>query len=101
MRLLVSDVHNDALPVPIPNGFGGGPLLLDRLSSSGVPRSRMEVVPWDHDRDRMIHTLIEAQLAVRYAKAQKWKSMVAMAPPFHLPRAAMTLASVAHREYPS
>lgn len=100
MRLLVLDVRNDKLAVPIPNGFSGGPLLLEQLQANGIPRSQLEVVAWDHGRDRMIHTLIEAELAVRQAKARSWHSMVVVAPPFHLVRAAITAASVALREFP-
>merc|ERR1719311_770162 len=49
----------------------------------------------------MIHTLIEAETVVRLAKAQRWQSLVVVAPSFHLARAAMTTASVVLREYPT
>eukprot|EP00747_Dinoflagellata_sp_TGD_P072138 gnl/TRDRNA2_/TRDRNA2_157350_c0_seq5.p1 gnl/TRDRNA2_/TRDRNA2_157350_c0~~gnl/TRDRNA2_/TRDRNA2_157350_c0_seq5.p1 ORF type:complete len:103 (+),score=21.96 gnl/TRDRNA2_/TRDRNA2_157350_c0_seq5:51-359(+) len=32
---------------------------------------------------------------------KRWKSLIVVAPPFHLPRAAMTAASVAKKEHPS
>lgn len=100
LRLLVFDVRNEELQNPIPNGFGAGPALLQRLKDFGVPQSAVEVAPWDHQKHGMIHTLIEAELAVRHAKAQGWRSLVVVAPPFHLPRAALTAASVAYREAP-
>jgi len=101
MKLLVLDVRNELLSTPIPNNFGGGPLLLEKLHMAGVSPCQVEVVPWDHDRDTGIHTLMEAQLVVRLAKGRGWRTLVLAAPPFHLVRAAMTTASVALREFPS
>lgn len=100
IRLVIVDVRNDELEYPIPNGFGGGPMYLATLYSSGISQSMIELVAFDHATIPMIHTLVESELVVRHAKVQGWRSLLAVAPPFHLPRAAMTMASVCAREYP-
>lgn len=100
MRFLIFDVRNEELEKSLGGGYGGGPAMLKKLLEHGVPRSSIEVQPYDHKGLKMIHTLFEAELAVRYAKAQGWKSLLVVAPSFHLPRAAMTTASVALREAP-
>jgi len=49
----------------------------------------------------MLHTLIEAEALVRFANVRGYRSLYLVAPPFHLPRAFMTVVTVARREYPS
>eukprot|EP00933_Yihiella_yeosuensis_P027037 TRINITY_DN20971_c0_g3_i1.p1 TRINITY_DN20971_c0_g3~~TRINITY_DN20971_c0_g3_i1.p1 ORF type:complete len:252 (-),score=48.16 TRINITY_DN20971_c0_g3_i1:128-883(-) len=99
-RLLVFDVNNEKLPIGIPNGYGGATTLLASLNEANVPMSQVDLVPYDHETHRMVHTLVEAQCAVRHAKKKGWKSLLVVAPPFHLLRASMTTASVAAREAP-
>jgi uncharacterized SAM-binding protein YcdF (DUF218 family) len=48
----------------------------------------------------MLHTLIEAEALVRFAKAQGYRSLYVVAPPFHQPRAFMTAVTAALRVYP-
>ncbi len=48
----------------------------------------------------MLHTLIEAEALVRFAKSRGYRSLYVVAPPFHQPRAFMTAVTVALREYP-
>jgi hypothetical protein len=48
----------------------------------------------------MLHTLIEAEALVRFAKAQGYRSLYVVAPPFHQPRAFMTAVTAALRAYP-
>lgn len=100
MTLLVVDVNNDELRHPIPNGFGGATKLLACLQSAGIPPSNIELVPFDYAANPMLHTLVESQLVVRHAKARGFRSLIVAAPAFHLPRAAMTVASVCARECP-
>ena len=100
LRILVFDIKNDLLGVSIPNGYGGWAHLRERLTSEGIPLSQFEIVPWDYERDRMLHTLVESENVVRFCKRQGWSSLLVVAPPFHLPRAAITMASVAMRELP-
>lgn len=100
MRFLVVDVDNDKLKVPIPNGFGAAALLRRRLYESGIATNKIDLVAFDHDKLPMIHTLVEAELAVNHAKEKGIRSLLVVAVPFHLPRAAMTAASVALRRFP-
>ncbi len=48
----------------------------------------------------LLHTLIEAEALVRFAKLRGYRSLYVVAPPFHQPRAFMTAVTVARREYP-
>jgi uncharacterized SAM-binding protein YcdF (DUF218 family) len=48
----------------------------------------------------MLHTLIEAEALVRFAKAQGYRSLYVVAPPFHQPRAFMTAVTATLRAYP-
>ena len=48
----------------------------------------------------ILHTLIEAEALVRFAKARGYGSLYVVAPPFHQPRAFMTAVTAALREYP-
>merc|ERR1719341_1654220 len=94
MLFLICDVINDKLQTPISSGFAGSALLIERLTSSGVEASRLVRVGFDYSHEPMIHTLSESELAISAALRQKWDRLLVVAPPFHLPRAAMTAASV-------
>lgn len=49
----------------------------------------------------ILHTLVESQKLVRFAKARGYERLVVVSAPFHQERAFMTVVSVALREYPS
>lgn len=95
---LILQVDNDRLGTPLPGGYGATAGLLKELEKAGMARDRIELADFDHSG--MIHTLVEAETVVRHAKSRAWRSLAVLAPSFHLPRAAMTTASVALREYP-
>lgn len=97
-KLFLLDIDNDKLGVPISSNYGATALLLQKLEAAGISRSCIELGSFDHSG--MIHTLVEARSVVQHAKARGWQSLAVLAPSFHLPRAAMTLASEAMREYP-
>ena len=48
----------------------------------------------------LLHTLIEAEALVRFAKSRGYGSLYVVAPPFHQPRAFMTAVTAARRAYP-
>lgn len=97
LKIIVVNVDNDRLGSPLPN-FGAAPLLLEKFHAAGIPRDNIEMVTFDHSGT--VHTLNEAEHVVRFVKERGWGSIVVVAPAFHLPRAVMTIASVALREYP-
>mmetsp|Transcript_45538 Transcript_45538/g.97640 ORF Transcript_45538/g.97640 Transcript_45538/m.97640 type:complete len:294 (-) Transcript_45538:211-1092(-) len=102
MPFIVSNVDNSRLKQGIDNGFSGAGLLLEKLRLAGIQGPKISLVEWDYAKFPMIHTLAEAQLVVPYLRQHDHLSVVVVATPFHLPRAAMTLASVAWKgEHPS
>ncbi len=64
-----------------------------------VPRTAVQPVPTDPTDN--LNTLIEAQATVRYAKAQRYQSLLVVAASFHQQRAVMTIITVALKEYPA
>ena len=97
-RVLITDVENAHLDNPIPFWSGAPEIMLAVRSALGAGAA-IEVIPFGFT-DR-VHTLREAQALVRYAKSAKLVDLVAIAPPFHLPRAFISTVSEALREYPS
>lgn len=97
-KLFLLDVDNSRLGAPISSNYGATRLLLQKLEAAGVSRDSIELGPFDHSG--MIHTLNESRTVVQHAKAKGWRSLAVLAPSFHLPRAAMTLASEVLRQYP-
>mmetsp|Transcript_588 Transcript_588/g.1355 ORF Transcript_588/g.1355 Transcript_588/m.1355 type:complete len:257 (-) Transcript_588:172-942(-) len=100
LKILILDVEGEKLKGPLQHGFGGKPLLEQKLLSKGIQRRQMEFLPFDYSSGSYVNTLVEAQLVVQHAKAMGWRRLVVAAPSFHLPRAAMTTASVARVQYP-
>jgi len=49
----------------------------------------------------ILHTLIESQKTVRFARAQGYRRLIVVSSPFHQERAFMTMVTVALREYPA
>ena len=98
VNVLVTNVSNSDLSSPI-EGWSGAtklaPLLEGRLDED---EDSVALVPFPFTD--MVHTLNEAKAVVSYCEARGIRDLVVVAPPFHLPRAAMTIISVAIREVP-
>jgi uncharacterized SAM-binding protein YcdF (DUF218 family) len=65
----------------------------------GIADERIEDVPMEPTE--ILHTLIEARAVVRYAETNRYQRLIVVSAPFHQPRAFITTASVALREYPA
>lgn len=85
----------DAGPI---SGYPGFDSSRKGLEAEGIFGEKIHGVP-SHGA-RRIHTRIESEAMVRYAKARDFRSMVVISPPFHQLRAYMTAASVALQEHP-
>jgi len=103
-RFLAVDCDNSRIENKI-DAFSGGPPVAAKLSAdleSGKggegSNSSVELIPFEPTD--MIHTLNEAECAVRFAKAAGAAHLTVLAPPFHLPRCFLTTVSVAAREAP-
>ena len=84
-------------------GFSGGAAGRARLLSlaaGAVAPGCVRLVPFPPELD-MIHTRVEAEALVRFAKAAGFRSVIVTAPPFHQLRAFATIVSVALEEYPT
>lgn len=69
------------------------------MRAADIRSPQILVEAWDYDAHPMVHTLAEAELVVRLAKRRGWRTLLVVAPSFHLPRAAATTASVSMREH--
>lgn len=98
ITLLVLGVENDRLAQPLPGGYGATPALMAALANVGIGSTSVEVAHYDHSAG--INTLTEAEALVSHVKMKGWRSLAVVAPSFHLPRAAMTVASVARKSLP-
>ncbi|XPS87922.1 conserved uncharacterized protein, DUF218 [Desulfosarcina variabilis str. Montpellier] len=79
-------------------GYPGGDQCKAGLQAAGVPAGHICDLP--SGETDFIHTLIESQTLVRYAKDQGLISLLITSPPFHQLRAFMTAVSVALQIYP-
>ncbi len=80
------------------SGYPGFRTWQQALQGQGIGNLQMEGVTGI--TSSILHTLIEAEALVRFAKARGYRSLYVVAPPFHQPRAFMTAVTVALREYP-
>jgi hypothetical protein len=80
------------------SGYPGFRAWQQALQGQGIGNPQMEGVTGI--TSAILHTLIEAEALVRFAKARGYGSLYVVAPPFHQPRAFMTAVTVALREYP-
>ncbi|MEM9807865.1 MAG: YdcF family protein [Cyanobacteria bacterium P01_D01_bin.56] len=79
------------------SGYSGQKAWCDRMAAY-IPIGLIQPVPTAPTTS--LNTLIEAQAIVRYAKAQRVKSLLVVATPFHQQRAVMTTITVLLAEYP-
>lgn len=82
------------------SGYPGFEVWREELERLGIGKEQLVAVPPVPEDTEMLHTLIEATSAVRYAKAEGYQSLAVTAAPFQQPRAFMTAMTAALREYP-
>jgi uncharacterized SAM-binding protein YcdF (DUF218 family) len=83
---------------PPSSGYPGFEAWKKRLIQAGVAEQQIVGVPMLPAP--VLHTLVEAQSLMTYAKQQKFQSVYVTAAPFHQPRAFMTAVTAALRIYP-
>ncbi len=91
-KLLISDCSPKS-------GYLGATACRQTMIESGIPAGTIEEVPMEPTK--ILHTLIESEKVVRFARAQGYRRLIVVSSPFHQQRAFMTMVSVALREYPS
>jgi uncharacterized SAM-binding protein YcdF (DUF218 family) len=91
-KLLISDCSPKS-------GYLGAADCRQAMIESGIPAGMIEEVPMEPTE--ILHTLIESQKVVRFARAQGYRRLIVVSSPFHQERAFMTMVTVALREYPS
>ena len=80
------------------SGYPGVIQCRERLQEFGLASGQIKCVPIE--RTASLNTLIESEALVRFARDQKFCSLVVISPPFHQLRAFMTAVTVALRVYP-
>ncbi len=81
------------------SGYIGAAAYRRAMAQFGISTSVIEEVPMEPTE--ILHTLIESEKVVRFAKAQGYQRLIVTSAPFHQERAFMTVVTVAMREYPS
>jgi hypothetical protein len=90
-KLLISDCGPKS-------GYAGAAACRRAMLESGIPGQTIEEVPMEPTE--ILHTLIESQNVVRFAKTRSYKRLIVVSAPFHQERAFMTVVTVVLREYP-
>jgi hypothetical protein len=91
-KLLISDCAPKS-------GYPGAVACRRAMIAFGIPANTIEEVPMEPTE--ILHTLIESQKVVRFARAQGYRRLMAVSSPFHQERAFMTMVTAALWEYPS
>jgi uncharacterized SAM-binding protein YcdF (DUF218 family) len=81
------------------SGYIGAAACRRALMEFGIPAAVIEEVPMEPTE--ILHTLIESQQAVRFARRRGYQRLIVASSPFHQERAFMTAVTVALREYPA
>lgn len=81
------------------SGYIGAAAYRRAMVQFGIPASVIEEVPMEPTE--ILHTLIEAENVVRFAKARGYQRLMVVSAPFHQERAFITIVTVAMRECPS
>lgn len=79
-------------------GYIGAAAYRQAMIDSGIPDRAIEEVPMEPTD--ILHTLIEAQALVRFARAKAYRRLVIVSAPFHQERAFMTTVTAALKAYP-
>jgi hypothetical protein len=82
------------------SGYPGFSVWKSELEKFGIGEEQLVGIPPVPADTDLLHTLIEATSAVRYAKERGYRSLAVTAAPFQQPRAFMTAITAAQREYP-
>nr|WP_314510461.1 YdcF family protein [Xanthocytophaga agilis]MDJ1500965.1 YdcF family protein [Xanthocytophaga agilis] len=87
------------LQSPALSGYPGFESWKGILLTKGISESQITGIPFDNLT--MIHTRIEAEALIRYAKQQNIQTIYILAAPFHQLRAFMTAVTLAVELYPT
>jgi hypothetical protein len=91
-RLLISDCSPKS-------GYIGAAAYRAAMIRAGIAAEGIEEVPMEPTE--LLHTGIEADRTVQFAKAKGYERLLVVAAPFHQERAIMSVVTAAIREYPS
>jgi len=91
-KLLISDC-------PPKSGYLGVAAYRQAMIESGIPAETIVEVPMEPTA--ILHTKIESQKVVQFAKTQGYRRLLVVSSPFHQERAFMAMVTAALREYPS
>jgi hypothetical protein len=91
-QLLISD----CLPK---SGYIGAAAYRAAMIATGIPGEAIKEVPMEPTE--ILHTGIEADRTVRFAKAKGYERLLVVSVPFHQERAFISVVTAALREYPS
>ncbi len=81
------------------SGYVGGAACRRALVEFGIPAEVIEDVPMEPTE--ILHTLIESEKVVRFARRRGYQRLIVTSSPFHQERAFMTAVTAALREYPA
>jgi uncharacterized SAM-binding protein YcdF (DUF218 family) len=81
------------------SGYVGAVACRRALVEFGVPADTIEEVPMEPTE--ILHTLIESENVVRFARRRGFQRLIVTSSPFHQERAFMTVVTAALREYPA
>ncbi|MEN6575659.1 MAG: YdcF family protein [Phycisphaerales bacterium] len=91
-RLLISDCTPKS-------GYIGAAAYRAAMVAAGIPAGAIEEVPMEPTD--ILHTRIESDAVVQFAKAKGYKRLLVVSVPFHQERAFLSMVTVALRDYPS
>ncbi len=80
------------------SGFPGFEAWQQKLQMAGIRNEQIEGIAGIDSP--ILHTLIEAEAMVRFAKEKGYQTLYIVSPPFHQVRAFMTAVTAALREFP-
>lgn len=81
------------------SGYIGAAAYRAAMIDAGIPAGAIEEVPMEPAE--ILHTGIEADRTVRFAKAQGYERLLVISAPFHQERAFMSVVTAVLRDYPS
>jgi uncharacterized SAM-binding protein YcdF (DUF218 family) len=91
-RILISDCTPKS-------GYIGAAAYRAAMIEAGIPAACIEEVPMEPTE--ILHTGIEADRTVQFAKARGYKRLLVLSAPFHQERAFMSMVTAVLRHYPS
>ena len=80
-------------------GYIGAAAYRRAMIAASIPEEAIEEVPMEPTE--ILHTLIEAQAVIRYARAEAYRSLIIVSAPFHQERAFMTAVTAALHDDPA